>query len=186
MGSIGLPIPLTDARVVDPEKRTPLPVGEVGELAVRGPQVMQGYWGREEETAAVLQDDWLYTGDMARQDEQGYFYVVARKDDLILVNGLSVYPREIEEVLFQCDKVQEVVVVGVPNRQGSEIVKAYVVLKEDLEVTERELHAFCLERLEEHKVPTRIEFREGLPRTGDGKYLRRELIQEELERLNLQ
>lgn len=186
VGNIGLPIPLTDARVVDPENRTPLPVGEVGELAVRGPQVMQGYWGQEEDTAAVLQDGWLYTGDMARQEEQGYFYVMDRKNDLILVNGLNVYPREVEGVLLECDKVQEVVVAGVPNRQGGEIVKAYVVLKADMEVTERELHAFCSERLAEYKVPARIEFREGLPKTGDGKYLRRELIQEEIERLNLQ
>ena len=186
VGSIGLPIPLTDARVVDHETRTPMPIGEVGVLVVRGPQVMQGYWGQEEDTAAVLQDGWLYTGDMARQDAHGYFYVVARKNDLIVVDGQYVYPREIEEVLLQCDKVQEVVVAGVPNRQGDEIIKAYVVLKADMEVTERELRAFCSERLENHKVPARIEFREGLPKTGYGKYLRRELIQEERERLNLQ
>ena len=185
-GSIGLPIPSTDARVVDPENRMTMPIGEVGELAVRGPQVMKGYLGLEEHTAEVLRDGWLYTGDMARQDEQGYFYVVGRKNDMILVDGQNVYPREIEEVLFECDKVQEVVVTGVPTRQGGKIVKAYVVLKADMEVTERELRIFCSERLADYRVPAHIEFREGLPKTADGKYLRRELIEEEIERLNRQ
>ncbi|MDQ5826021.1 MAG: long-chain fatty acid--CoA ligase [Chloroflexota bacterium] len=184
-GSIGLPLPNTEALIVDPETHEPLPPGEVGELAVRGPQVMQGYWGHEEETAAVLQDGWLYTGDMARMDEQGYFYVVDRKKDLVLVGGYSVYPREVEEALYESEKVQEVVVVGVPDlkRGEGEIVKAYVVLKGDVEATERELVKFAAERLAPYKVPSKIEFRESLPKSGVGKYLRRELVAEELARV---
>lgn len=183
-GSMGLPLPNTEARIVDPETREPLLVGEVGELAVRGPQVMQGYWGYDEETAAVLQDGWLYTGDMARMDEAGYFYIVDRKKDLILVGGYSVYPREVEDALYESEKVQEVVVVGVPNlkRGEGEIVTAYVVLNGDVEATERELTKFAAERLAPYKVPGKIEFRESLPKSGVGKYLRRELVAEELAR----
>lgn len=180
--SIGLPIPLTDAQIVNPDTRKPMPLDEVGELAVRGPQVMQGYWANQEETSAILQDGWLYTGDMARQDEDGYFYIVDRKKDLILVNGLNVYPREVEEALYESDKVQEVVVAGVPDKQRGEIVKAYVVLKGEVEASERELRHFCAERLAPYKVPTRIEFRESLPKSGVGKYLRRQLLEEELSR----
>jgi long-chain acyl-CoA synthetase len=183
VGSIGLPIPLTDAQVVDPDSRVPLPVGQVGELAIRGPQVMQGYWAQPEESADAIRDGWFYTGDMARQDEDGYFYIVDRKKDLVLVGGLNVYPREVEEVLYECEKVREVVVAGVPDPHRGEIVKAYVVLKPDLEVTEYELRQFCAERLAEFKVPTSIEFRESLPKSGVGKYLRRELVEEELGRL---
>ncbi|MEA2572736.1 MAG: long-chain acyl-CoA synthetase [Chloroflexia bacterium] len=183
-GSMGLPLPNTEARIVDPDTHEPLPLGEVGELAVRGPQVMQGYWGHEEETAAVLQDGWLYTGDMARMDEQGYFYVVDRKKDLILVGGYSVYPREVEDAFYESPKVQEVVVVGVPDlkRGEGELVKAYVVLNGDVEATERELVKFAAERLAAYKVPSKIEFRESLPKSGVGKYLRRELVAEELAR----
>jgi long-chain acyl-CoA synthetase len=183
-GSIGLPIPMTDARIVDPDSREELPANMVGELAVCGPQIMQGYLGHDQETAAVLEDGWLYTGDMARQDQDGYFYVVDRKKDLILVNGFSVYPREVEEVLYECDKVQEVLVAGVPDKRRGEIVKAYVVLKPDVLVTERELKQFCAERLADYKVPAQIEFRESLPKSAVGKYLRKELIEEELARLN--
>ncbi len=182
-GSIGLPIPGTDAGVVDPDSGEPLQAGEVGELAVRGPQVMRGYLNRHEETEQVMRDGWLLTGDMARQDEDGYFYVVDRKKDLILVGGFSVYPREVEEVLYECPEVQEALVVGVPDRHRGEIVKAYVVLTPDTETTERDLHYFCAERLANYKVPSRIEFRESLPKSAIGKYLRRQLIDEELERL---
>jgi long-chain acyl-CoA synthetase len=178
-GSMGLPLPNTEATIVDPET-----VGEVGELAVRGPQVMQGYWDHDEETAAVLQDGWLYTGDMARMDEAGYFYIVDRKKDLILVGGYSVYPREVEDALYESSKVQEVVVVGVPDlkRGEGEIVTAYIVLNGDVEATERELTKFAAERLAPYKVPGKIEFRESLPKSGVGKYLRRELVAEELAR----
>lgn len=179
-GSIGLPLPLTEACIVDPESGNPLPVGEVGELAVRGPQVMQGYWAHPDEVEVVLRDGWLHTGDMARQDEDGYFYVVDRKSDLILVNGFSVYPREVEQALSENDKVREVVVAGVPDKRQGELVKAYIVLQPDAEVTENELRRFAAERLADYKVPARIEFRESLPRTVVGKYSRRELVSEEL------
>ncbi|HEY0068399.1 MAG TPA: long-chain fatty acid--CoA ligase [Chloroflexia bacterium] len=183
-GSMGLPLPNTEARIVDPETHEPLPVGDVGELAVRGPQVMQGYWGHDEETDAVLQAGWLYTGDMARMDEEGYFYIVDRKKDLILVGGFNVYPREVEEALYESEKVQEVVVVGLPDlkRGEGEIVTAYIVLNGDVETTERELTKFAAERLASYKVPGKIEFRESLPKSGVGKYLRRELVAEELAR----
>ena len=186
-GSMGLPIPNTEARIVDPETHEPLPPGEVGELAVRGPQVMQGYWGHADETAAVVEDGWLYTGDMARMDEDGYFYIVDRKKDLILVGGYSVYPREVEDALYESGKVQEVVVVGVPDvkRGEGEVVKAYVVLTTDVDATsERELIKFAQQRLAPYKVPTKIEFRESLPKSNVGKYLRRELVAEELAKGN--
>jgi long-chain acyl-CoA synthetase len=181
-GSIGLPIPMTEARIVNPESGETLDVGEVGELAVSGPQVMKGYWARPDETADMIRDGWLHTGDMARQDENGYFYVVDRKKDVILVNGFNVYPREVEEVIYEHEKVREVVVVGVPDKRQGEIVKAYVALQPDAEVTEGELRRFAAERLADYKVPTRIEFREGLPKSAVGKYLRRELVAEELAR----
>ena len=178
-GSIGLPIPLTDARIIDPESGEPLEAGEVGELAVRGPQVMKGYWSRPDETADMIRDGWLHTGDMARMDEDGYFYVVDRKKDLILVNGFSVFPREVEEALYENEKVLEVVVAGVPDKRQGELVKAYVVLQPDAEVTEAELRRFAAERLADYKVPSQIEFRENLPKSAVGKYLRRELVAEE-------
>jgi long-chain acyl-CoA synthetase len=184
IGSIGLPIPSTDARVVHPDTGAPLPVGQIGELAVRGPQVMSGYWNRPDETASIIRDGWLLTGDMVRQDEDGYFYVVDRKKDIILVGGYTVYPREVEEVIYQCGKVQEVVVAGIPDPHKGEVVKAYVVLKDDAEMTDQELRRFCARYLADYKVPTRIEFRESLPKSGVGKYLRRQLVEEELARMN--
>jgi long-chain acyl-CoA synthetase len=185
VGSIGLPIPLTDAKIVETDTREPLPVGQVGELAVKGPQVMQGYWAQPDESTDLIRDGWFYTGDMARQDEDGYFYIVDRKKDLILVGGFNVYPREVEEVLYENPKVQEALVAGIPDRGMGEIVKAYVVLKPDTEATETELRNFCAEHLAKFKVPVRIEFRESLPKSGVGKYLRRQLVEEELARTGL-
>ncbi|HET9492826.1 MAG TPA: long-chain fatty acid--CoA ligase [Chloroflexia bacterium] len=179
-GSIGLPLPGTRVRVVHPDTGEPLPPGEVGELAVAGPQVMQGYWNRPEETAEIIRDGWLLTGDMVRMDEQGYFYMVDRKKELIIVGGLNVYPREVEDALYENDKVQEVLVAGVPDAHRGEIVKAYVVLKPNAETTEDELKAFLAERLAPYKLPARITFRESLPKSAVGKYLRRELVAEEL------
>ena len=179
-GSIGLPLPGTRARIVHPETGEPLPLGKVGELAVSGPQVMQGYWSRPDETAPIIRDGWLLTGDMARMDEQGYFYMVDRKKELIIVGGLNVYPREVEDALYENEKVEEVVVAGVPDLHRGEIVKAYVVLKPNAEATEAELSAFLAERLAPYKLPTRVTFRESLPKSAVGKYLRRELVAEEL------
>jgi long-chain acyl-CoA synthetase len=179
-GSIGLPIPGTHARIVRPDTGEPLPPGEIGELAISGPQVMLGYWHRPDETAEIMREGWLLTGDMARMDDQGYFYVVDRKKELIIVGGLNVYPREVEDALYENDKVQEVLVAGVPDPQRGEIVKAYVVLKPDAEASEDELQAFLAERMAHYKRPARITFRESLPKSAIGKYLRRELVAEEL------
>jgi long-chain acyl-CoA synthetase len=181
-GSIGLPVPMTEARIVDPESGQALPISELGELTVRGPQVMAGYWGRPGETAAMIRDGWLHTGDLAWQDEDGYFYVVDRKRDVILTGGDSVFPREVEDALFESDKVSEVVVLGVPDKQHGEAVKAYVVLKPDVEATEAELRRFAAERLAGYKVPTRIEFRESLPRNAAGGYSRKDLLGEEIDK----
>ena len=128
----------------------------------------------------MIRDGWLYTGDMARMDEDGYFYIVDRKKDIILVGGYSVFPREVEDALYENEKVREVLVVGIPDKHMGEIVKAYVVLKPDIEATESELRRFAAERLADYKVPLRIEFRESLPKSAVGKYLRRELVAEEM------
>ena len=177
-GSAGLPVPMTEAQIVDPESGQALPVGSVGELVVHGPQVMAGYWGRPDETAKIIRDGWLHTGDMARQDEDGYFYILDRKEDIILTDGHSVSPREVEQALNENEKVREALVVGVPDKHKGEIVKAYVVLKPDVEATEPELLRFAAERLPGYKVPAHIEFRESLPKSAVGKYLRRELVAE--------
>jgi len=183
-GSIGIPYPGTHAAVVDTETGTrPMPLGEVGELIVRGPQVMKGYWNRPEETGKALRDGWLYTGDMARMDEDGYFYVVDRKKDLIIAGGYNIYPREVEEVLFENQKVLEAVVAGVPHEYRGETVKAYVVLKEGQSATEEEMIAYCKERLAPYKVPKMVEFRQELPKTSVGKLLKRKLVEEEKKRL---
>ena len=178
-GSMGLPFPDTDARVVDEETGLrDLPIGEAGELIIRGPQVMQGYWRKEAETQAVLRDGWLYTGDIVRRDERGFFFFLDRKKDVIKPWGETVYPREVEEILFQHPAVQEAVVVGAPDRHYGEAVKAYVVPKSGCAVTEVELIEHCRQSLARFKVPVAIEFRTELPRTIIGKVLRRALRDE--------
>ncbi|MDQ3999740.1 MAG: long-chain fatty acid--CoA ligase [Actinomycetota bacterium] len=179
-GSIGVPIPSTDTRIVDVETgKEEMPVGEPGELVVKGPQVMKGYWNMPEETAETLRDGWLYTGDVARMDEDGYFYIVDRKKDMIVAAGYNVYPREIEEVLFEHPDVSEAVTVGVPDEYRGETVKAFVVRKPGSEVTEEEILAFCKERLASYKTPKALEFRDELPKSTVGKLLRRVLADEE-------
>jgi len=179
-GSIGIPFPDTDAKIVDTETgEREMPVGEPGELIVKGPQVMKGYWNRPEETAKTLRNGWLYTGDIAKMDEDGYFYIVDRKKDMIIVSGYNVYPREVEEVFFQHPAVREVAVVGVPDPKTGERVKAFVVLKEGATVTEEELIEFCRQKLAKYKCPKEIEFRDELPKTFIGKVLRRKLREEE-------
>ena len=176
VASIGLPIPETEARIMDLETGTrEMPLGETGEIAIRGPQVMKGYWNKPEETALVLRDGWLYTGDIAKKDEDGYFYIVDRKKDLIIAGGFNIYPREVEEVLFECPKVQEAAVIGVPDPYRGESVKAFVVLKPGVTATAAEIIAFCRERLAAYKAPREVVFRDSLPKSGVGKYLRREL-----------
>ncbi|HZS94495.1 MAG TPA: long-chain fatty acid--CoA ligase [Chloroflexota bacterium] len=179
LGSIGVPLPGTEARVVDLETGRPVPVGEDGELVVRGPQVMAGYWHRPEETADVFHDGWLHTGDIARMDADGYFFIVDRKKDLIITGGENIYPREVEEVLFEHPKVKEVAVVGIPHRFGGEIAKAFVVLKPGETATKRDIVHFASERLAKHKVPRAVEFRSELPKSPSGKVIRRVLAEEE-------
>jgi len=179
-GSIGVPLPSTDARIVDGATgENEMPVGEPGELIIKGPQVMKGYWQMAEETAKTLRDGWLYTGDMARMDEDGYFYIVDRKKDMIVASGYNVYPREIEEVLFEHSDVSEAVAIGVPDEYRGETVKAFVVKKPGSSVTEEEIIAFCKERLAPYKTPKSLEFRDELPKSAVGKLLRRVLADEE-------
>jgi long-chain acyl-CoA synthetase len=179
-GSIGLPIPDVEAKIMDHEKFVEKPVGEQGELWVKGPQVMPGYWNQPDETAkTITQDGWLRTGDIARVDADGYFYIVDRLKDMINVGGYKVIPREVEEVLYQHAKVQEAVVAGVPDPYRGETVKAYVVLKTGEAATVEELTKWCAEQLAPFKVPRHIEFRSELPKTMVGKFLRRVLVEEE-------
>lgn len=178
-GSIGLPWPDTDCRIVDSSTGEALPPGEVGELAVKGPQVMKGYWNRPEETAAVLQDGWLLTGDVGYMDEEGYFYIVDRKKDMIIAGGYNIYPREVEEVLFEHPAVQEAAVIGVPDPYRGETVKAFVVFKQGKQASEDELEKHCRNRLAAYKIPRQYEFRSELPKTMVGKVLRRQLQEED-------
>lgn len=183
IGSIGLPWPDTDAAVVSLENDEKLPPGEIGEIIVKGPQVMMGYWNRPEETEMTLKNGWLYTGDIGYMDEDGYFYIVDRKKDMIIASGFNIYPREIEEVLYEHSAIKEVAVAGVPDPYRGETVKAYIVLKEGAKVTEEELDRFCRERLAAYKVPRIYEFRDELPKTTVGKILRRQLVEEEKKKM---
>jgi long-chain acyl-CoA synthetase len=180
-GSIGVPWPGTDAAIFSLESGEILPVGEVGELAIKGPQVMKGYWNNEEETNKVLKDGWLLTGDIAYMDEKGYFYIVDRKKDIIIAGGFNIYPREIEEVLYEHPAVMEASVVGVKDSYRGETVKAFIVLREGMTVTEEELNQFMRRKLASFKVPRIYEFREELPKTAVGKVLRRQLKKESEE-----
>ena len=178
---IGIPFPDTDAKVVDSDDPSrELAQGEVGELAVRGPQVMKGYWNKPEETKMVLRDGWLLTGDLAKMDADGYFYIVDRKKDMILCSGYNVYPREVEEVLFMHPAVGDAAAIGVPDAYRGETVKAFVVLKPGKTATEADLIAFCKERLAPFKVPKAVEFATALPMSLVGKVLRRQLREQEL------
>ena len=179
-GSIGVPIPGTDVRIVDIETgEKELPFGEPGELLVKGPQVMRGYWNMPEETANALRDGWLHTGDIARMDEQGYLYIVDRKKEVINASGFKVYPREVEEVLYQHPEIVETVAVGVPDEYRGETVKAFVVKRGDSSVTEQDLISHCKENLAPYKMPKVLEFRDELPKSAVGKILKRVLADEE-------
>ncbi len=183
IGSIGLPFPDTDARIVDMEVGTvPLPPGKVGELILRGPQIMRGYWNRPDDTASTLRNGWLYTGDIAVMDEEGYFTIVDRKKDMVLVGGYNVAPREIDEVLHEHPKIADAVAVGIPHPTRGESIKAYVVLKPGESMEKSEVIAWCRQRLANYKVPRQVEFRDALPKSVVGKILRRMLLSEELEK----
>lgn len=181
-GSIGVPWPDTDAKIVKIGTLEELEQGEVGEIAVKGPQVMSGYWNNEEETAEVLKGDWLLTGDLGYVDEDGYFYIVDRKSDMIIAGGYNIYPREIEEVLYEHEAIQEVTVAGVPDPYRGETVKAYVVLKDNYNVSDDDLNKYCRKHLAAFKVPRIYEFRDELPKTAVGKILRRKLVEEDLQK----
>ncbi len=173
-GAIGLPISSTSCKVIDPDGNAQ-PAGETGELCVHGPQVMKGYWNRPEETAKVLDDEgWLKTGDMAKMDEQGFFYIVDRKKDMILVSGFNVYPNEIEDVVAAHPKVLEVGAIGAPDEKSGEVVKV-VVVRKDESLTVKEVREHCRKELTGYKVPKYVEFVDELPKTNVGKILRREL-----------
>jgi long-chain acyl-CoA synthetase len=179
VGSIGVPFPNTEAKIVDLASGQDLPPGQIGELVVRGPQVMLGYWGLEGESDQTLHDGWLYTGDVAVMDADGYFSIINRKKEMILAGDYQVYPRDVEEVLFEHPKVKDVAVVGVPATQPGQKVKAFVVLRDGESATPEELIALCRERLEEWAVPWEVEFRRELPKSFVGKVLRRVLVEEE-------
>lgn len=181
-GSIGLPVPSTEVKLIDDEGEE-VPAGEPGELCVKGPQVMLGYWQRPDATDEILQDGWLRTGDVAVMDEEGFMRIVDRKKDMILVSGFNVYPNEIEDVVMQHSGVLEVAAVGVPNGASGEAVKIFVV-KKDASLTEEALVVFCRRHLTGYKVPKLVEFREELPKSNVGKILRRELRDESVSKGN--
>ena len=160
---------------------TPLKIGEEGELCIQGPQVMKGYHNMPTETANTIRDGWLYTGDIAKMDEDGYFYIVDRKKELIKPGGYQVWPREVEEVISTYPKVLEVGVAGVMDAYRGETVKAWVVLKPGVDATEEEIRDYCKQNMAPFKVPTQVEFRTELPKTTVGKVLRRELVREHNE-----
>jgi long-chain acyl-CoA synthetase len=184
IGTIGVPWPDTEAKIMDLETGTKeMPLGEIGELVIRGPQVMKGYWNMPEETKNTLRDGWLYTGDIAKMDQDGYFQIVDRKKDMIIAGGFNIYPRDVEEVLYKHPKVKEAVVAGVPDPYRGETVKAYIILKEGQTATPEEIIDFCRQNLAKFKVPTSVEFRADLPKTMVGKILRRMLVEEEKKKL---
>lgn len=181
VGSIGIPLSDTECRIVDlKDGITEVPAGEIGELLIKGPQVMKGYWNMPEETAATLTDGWLHTGDIAKMDEEGYFYIVDRKKDMIISGGYNVYPRDIEEVFYEHPKVLEACSIGIPHPQRGEVVKVFVVLKEGETATPEELIEYCHGKMAKYKIPTEIEFRKELPKTNVGKILRKDLRSEEM------
>lgn len=178
---IGLPFPDTVMRLVDIESgERGVARGEPGEIIIQGPQVMQGYWQRPADTASVIRNGWLFTGDIGVMDDDGYFKIVDRKKDMIIASGFKIYPREVEEVVYAHPKVKEAVVVGIPDKYRGETVKLYVVVKEGETLTAEELHAYCKAHLTNYKRPAMIEFRDSLPKTMIGKMLRRVLLEEEL------
>lgn len=182
IGSIGIPWPDADAKIVNPSTGEEVELGEIGELILKSPVVMKGYWNNPEETSKVLQNGWLSTGDMATMDDEGYYYIVDRKKDLIIAGGYNIYPRDVEEVLYEHPAVKEAVVVGIPDPYRGETVKAFIVLKDDAKATEKDFDEFCRANLAVYKVPKAYEFRSELPKTLVGKVLRRALVEEEIEK----
>jgi long-chain acyl-CoA synthetase len=175
-GSIGVPMPSTFARIVDIETgQHDMPVGEEGELIIRGPQMMKGYWNKPEETANTIRNGWLHTGDIGRMDADGYFYIAQRKKDMINVGGFKVFPTEVDEVLYTHPAVAEAAAIGIPHEYRGEVVKAFVVLRDGCTATAEELMEFCKDKLAKFKVPVAVEFIDSLPKSAVGKILRRSL-----------
>jgi long-chain acyl-CoA synthetase len=184
-GSIGIPLPDTDVRLVDlQEGKEDVPQGEPGEIIIKSPLIMKGYWEEPGETAGQLKDGWLYTGDIAVRDEDGYMFIVDRKKDMVIAGGFNIYPREIDEVLFQHPKIADAVSLGISDQYRGETIKACVVLKAGESATEEEIITFCREKLAAYKVPKVVEFRETLPKSAVGKVLRKILRQEEESKKN--
>jgi len=180
VGSIGVPFPDNDVRLVDIDKGVEdVPQGEPGEIIMKGPLIMKEYWNNPEETANQLRDGWLYTGDIATEDEDGYIFIVDRKKDMIIAGGFNIYPREIDEVLYQHPKVMDAVAVGIPHEYRGETIKAYIVLKPGETATEDEIMDFCKQKLAAYKTPKSVEFRDSLPKSIIGKVLRKILREEE-------
>ncbi len=180
VGGIGIPWPDTDVKLVDVEEgKEEVPQGEPGEIIIKSPLVMKEYWNNPEETAGQLKDGWLYTGDIAVRDEDDYFFIVDRKKDMIIAGGFNIYPREIDEVLYEHPKIQDAVTIGIPDEYRGETVKAFIVPKEGETITDEEVFAFCEERLAAYKRPKTVEFRDSLPKSAVGKILRKELRAEE-------
>jgi len=180
-GSIGVPCPDNDVRIVDlDEGLQDVKLGEPGEIIIKGPTVMKEYWDNPEETKKQLKDGWLHTGDIGQMDEDGYITIVDRKKDLIIAGGFNIYPREVDEVLYQHPKVKEAVTVGIPDDYRGETVKVFIVLKEGQKATTEEIIDFCKEKLVAYKVPKLVEFRDFLPKSTIGKILRKTLREEEM------
>ena len=176
VGSIGVPLPMCDVAIVNSENHKQfMGTDEIGEIAIKGPIVMNGYWENKEETDNMIKDGWLLTGDIGKMDDEGYFYIVDRKKDMIKVGGFNVYPRDVEDVLYENENVLEAAAVGIKNKDLSEYIKAFVVFKEGKNATEEELIEFCRTKLTGYKVPKEIEFRDELPKSLIGKILRKEL-----------
>ncbi|GJD09588.1 Long-chain-fatty-acid--CoA ligase [Galdieria sulphuraria] len=180
--SIGVPTCNVDCRIVSAETGKDVPEGTPGELLIKGPQVVSGYWNKPEETAKAIKNGWLHTGDVAIIDSRGYLYIVDRIKDMIIASGFKVYPREVEDVLYEHRAVKEAAVIGVPDPYRGETVKAFVALKEGMKVSEKELVEFCKRKLAAYKYPRQIEFLPEIPKTLSGKFLRRELRDLELKR----
>ena len=182
VGSIGLPFPDVDVKIVNLDDGGDLAPGELGEIVLRSPTVMLGYYKNAEETQKTIVDDWLYTGDIGYTDKDGYFYITDRKKDLIIVGGFNVFPREIDELIYQHAKVKEGISVGIPDPRKGERIKVYIVLKDGETATLDEFITYFKERLTPYKVPSEVEFRTQLPKSLIGKILRRALREEELHR----
>ncbi|MGV7928633.1 MAG: long-chain fatty acid--CoA ligase [Spirochaetota bacterium] len=183
-GSIGLPVPDTELKIVDLDEGTKeMPAGEPGEVIIRGPQVTSGYYNMPDESAKTVRNGWLFTGDIGQMDEEGYFYIVDRKKDMIIAGGYNIYPRDIDEVLFEHPKIMEACAIGIPDTYRGETVKAFVVLKPGESMTSEDVIEYCKQKLAKYKVPTQVEFIETLPKSGVGKILRKELRAMELKKM---